>query len=141
VALVEPIRIEGLKEFTRAVKHADASLPKAVRLAGNRAANVVVRAAVPRVPVGPPAGGHARNSIKARSTRTEVRITAGGSRFPYYPWLDFGGRVGRKKSVSRPFLKRGRYIWAAYYEHQAEVQTALEESLSEVARSAGLEVI
>jgi hypothetical protein len=119
------------------VKKANADLPKAVRLAGNTAAEIVVKAAKPRVPV---QSGRAASTIRASSTRSEARVSEGGARAAYMPWLDFGGRVGRKHSVSRPFIKKGRYVWAAYADHIPQVQTALEESLADVARSAGLEV-
>lgn len=133
--VADPIRIEGLREFIRAVKSADADLPKAVRLAGNAAADIVVNVAKPRVPR---RSGRAAGSIRARSTQSEARIAAGGARVPYFGFLDFGGRVGRKHATSRPFLKRGRYIWAAYADNIPQVQEAMAEALSDVARRAGL---
>lgn len=135
--VAEPIHIEGLREFTRAVKKLDADLPKAVRLAGNTAAEIVVRAAKPRVPT---LTGRAAGSIRARSTQSEARVAEGGARVPYMPWLDFGGRVGRKHATKRPFIKKGRYIWAAFADHIPEIQDKLAESLADVARQAGLEV-
>lgn len=133
--VAEPIRIEGLKEFVRAVKRVDSDLPKAVRKAGNTAAELVVSVAKPRVPT---RTGRARATVRAKSTQSEARVAGGGARVPYYPWLDFGGRVGRKHATTRPFLKRGRYIWAAYADNIPQVQESMSESLSEIARSAGL---
>lgn len=133
--VADPIRIEGLKEFVRSIKQVDSDLPKAVRLAGNTAADIVVRVAKPRVPQ---RSGRAAGSIRARSTQSEARIAAGGARAAYYPWLDFGGRVGRNNATTRPFLKRGRYIWAAYADHIPQVQEAMTEALADVARRAGL---
>lgn len=135
--VADPIRIEGLREFIRAVKSADADLPKAVRLAGNAAADIVVRAAKPRVPR---RSGRAAGSIRARSTQSEARVASGGARAPYMPWLDFGGRVGRNHATRRPFIKRGRYVWAAFADRIPQIQEAMTESLSDVARRAGLEV-
>lgn len=135
----EVIRIEGLKEFRAMLREADRNLPKGLRLAGNKAADIVVREARPRVPLGPGIGGHARDSVRAASTQTAARVKGGGKRYPYYPWLDFGGSVGRKRSVHRPFLKTGRYIWRAFVDNKTEVHEQLRESLTEVARSAGLE--
>jgi hypothetical protein len=135
--VAEPIRIEGLREFLRAVKRANADLPKAVRLAGNAAADIVVRTAKPRVPQ---RTGRAAGTIRARSTQSEARVAAGGARVPYYPWLDFGGRVGRNHATKRPFIKKGRYIWAAYADHIPQIQETMAESLADVARQAGLGV-
>lgn len=136
----EPIKIDGLREFTRNLKKIDGDLPKGVRLAGNKAAELIVQTAKPRVPRGPGKGGHAVSSLKARSTRTAARVAGGGKRFPYYAWLDFGGRVGRNRSVKRPFFKSGRYIWKAYDEQSQRVYDTFEQALIDVARQAGVEV-
>lgn len=135
--MADPIRVQGLAEFSRNLKKLDADLPKALRIALNEAADIVVKGARPRVPR---RSGRAAASIKARSTRTAVRVVGGSNRVPYYPWLDFGGRVGVKKSVRRPFLKEGRYIYASYFANTDEFGKVLEEALLEVARQAGVEV-
>lgn len=137
---IDPIKIDGLAEFTRNLKKLDKDLPKAVRLAANEAADLIVTQARPRVPSGPGRGGHAKSSVKAKSTRTAARVSGGGKKFPYYAWLDFGGRVGRNRSVRRPFLKEGRYIWKAFADNRGKVEETLAEALVEVARSAGVEV-
>lgn len=133
----DPIKVEGLAEFSRSLKRLDSSLPKALRIALNQAADVVVREALPRIPK---RTGRAKSTVKAMSTRTASRVSGGSKRAPYYPWLDFGGRVGRNRSVERPFYKSGRYIYQAYYDKTDEVQAALTGALVDVARQAGLEV-
>lgn len=138
--MTEAIRIEGLREFTRSLKQIDGDLPKAVRLAANRAASIVVDDAKPKVPVGPSAGGHVRNTLKAKSTRTAVRVSGGSKRNPYYGWLDFGGKVGKNRSVSRPFLKSGRFLWASWSDRSDDVIKEFESALVEVVESAGLDV-
>lgn len=136
----ETIKIDGLAEFTRNLKKINKDLPKAVRLAGNKAADIVVAQARPRVPTGPGKGGHAKSSIKAKSTRTAARVSGGGKRYPYYAWLDFGGRVGPDRSVKRPFLREGRYIWKAFADNRSKVEDVLTDALIDVARQAGVEV-
>lgn len=133
----EPIKVEGLREFNRALKKMDSDLPKAVRLAFNEAADLIVQDARPNVPV---RSGRARSTVKARSTRTAARVVGGGNRAPYYPWLDFGGRVGRRKSVRRPFLKDGRYIYAAYDRRKGEFIDVMAQKLVDLAEGAGIEV-
>lgn len=137
--MADPISITGLRKFSRDLKKLDSDLPKALRLALNEAADVVVSDARPRVPS---RSGRAKRSIKARSTRTAVRVSGGGSRAPYYPWLDFGGRVGPGGSIRRPFIKDGRYIYRAYFDASVrdEFTRVLEKSLIKVAASAGIEV-
>jgi hypothetical protein len=134
----ERISIEGLREFNKALKQIDDKLPSQTRIGLNTAAQIVVDAAKPKVPLGPAKGGHARDSIKAKSTRTAVRVSEGGNRYPYMPWLDFGGRVGPGKSVRRPFIKEGRYLWAAFAAHKDEVEAQAVNALVQVAKDAGL---
>ncbi|MGE3414113.1 MAG: HK97 gp10 family phage protein [Dehalococcoidia bacterium] len=133
---VELIRVTGLKEFRRNLRAMDKNLPKGLRLAGNAAAQIVVDTARPRVPR---LTGRAAGSVRASSTQGAARVSGGGARVPWYPWLDFGGRVGRNRSVRRPFLKEGRYIWAAFADRRADVQDRLRDELVKVARGAGIE--
>lgn len=138
--MADVIRIVGLREFNRNLRRMDKDLPKGLKRAGDQAAQLVVNEARPRVPLGPGRGGHARSSVKAASTRTAARVRGGGRKFPYYPWLDFGGRVGRNRSVRRPYLTEGRYIWSAFADRRRAVQDTLQDALVGVARSAGVEV-
>lgn len=133
----DPIKISGLREFQRGLKSIDNDLPKALRLALNDAVSIVADEARSRVPR---RSGTAAASIKTRSTRTLARVVGGGNRAPYYPWLDFGGRVGRSHAVHRPFLKEGRYIFRAYETRKGEFGEKLESNLLDVARKAGLGV-
>lgn len=135
--MVEPIKIDGLRQFSKSLKQLDADLPKALRVAFNGATEIVVTEARPKVPK---VSGKAAGSIKARSTRTAARVVGGSTRVPYLPWLDFGGRVGRNRSVRRPFLKEGRYIYKAFFANRDRFGDALQDALVDVAEQAGLEV-
>lgn len=135
--MTDPIRIDGLAEFARNLRKLDNDLPKQLRVALNEAAATVVGYARTRVPK---RSGRAARSIVARSTRTAARVQGGSRRVPYYPWLDFGGRVGPGRSVRRPFLKEGRYIYAGYQAKRAEFAVALEQALLKAAASAGVAV-
>lgn len=135
--MTDAIKIDGLDQFRANLKVMDRELPKALRMAFNAAAEIVVNDARPRVPS---KSGRARGSVKARSTQAYSRVSGGGNKAPYYPWLDFGGKVGRGKSVSRPFLKDGRYIYDAYFRNKARYAEMLEKSLLDVAVQAGVEV-
>lgn len=135
--MTDPIKIAGLAEFRRDLKTLDRELPKALRLAFNGAADIVVTEARPGIPS---RSGRAKASVKARSTQTAARVVGGGARVKYYPWLDFGGRVGRRGSVTRPFLKDGRYIYNAYFRNRPRIEQVTEDSLMQVARQSGVEV-
>ena len=135
--MADAIRIQGLNEFVRSLKQLDSDLPKALRVAFNAAGQTIITEARSKVPS---RSGRARASVRAQSTQKAFRITGGSKKVPYYPWLDFGGRVGRNRSISRPFLKDGRYIYAAYFRHRDELAGDLEAALIDVSRTAGLEV-
>lgn len=134
---VEPIKITGLAEFNRNLRKLDSDLPKVLRLAHNEAAQLIVDWAQPRVPR---KSGRAAGTVKAKSTRTESRVQGGSKRAPYYPWLDFGGRVGPRHSVRRPFIHEGRYIYPALSANYGKFADLLAEKLIDVARQAGVEV-
>jgi hypothetical protein len=135
--MAELIKIDGLAAFSRNLRKLDKDLPKALRLALNEATNLVVDEAARRVPT---RTGRAKASLKAKSTRTESRIAGGSNRVPYYAWLDFGGRTGRRRSVQRAFLPDGRYLYAAYYDKKHQFDAALSRGLLQVAQQAGIEV-
>lgn len=135
--MADAIKVDGLAQFVRGLKKIDADLPKALRVGFNDAAQIVVDYAQARIPV---RSGRARDSIKVRSTATTVRVATGGTKAPYEPWLDFGGAVGKQRSVTRPFLKNGRYVYQALYTKEAEIRTAVEKALLDVCAAAGIEV-
>lgn len=137
MAAIEPIKVTGLAEFNRNLRKLDSELPKVLRLAHNEAAQLIVDYARPRVPR---KSGRAAGTIKAKSTRTETRVSGGSKRVSYYPWLDFGGRVGPKRSVRRPFIKQGRYLYPALGANYDEFTALLERKLIDVARQVGVEV-
>lgn len=133
---INQIKIKGLAEFNRTLRKLDKDLPKGLRLAHNEAANIVVDDAKPEVPR---RTGHAASTVKAKSTRLQGRVVGGSARYPYYPWLDFGGSVGKNKSVKREFITEGRYIYPSYSENYDRVKEVLVQSLTDLARQAGLE--
>jgi len=136
----EAIKIEGLAAFSRNLKKVDSDLPKALRVALNEAANVVVEGALPLIPR---RTGKAQKALKARSTRTLSRVVAGSARAPYLPWLDFGGE-GRKRGrpAKREFIKTGRYVYPTYYKKRdsGEFERVLTRSLQDIVRRSGLEI-
>ena len=139
MSMTDPIKVEGLRQFVKDLKTIDRELPKMLRKAFNAAADIVVQDTRPRVPS---RSGRAKGSIRAASTQTRVRVKAGGRRAPYYPWLDFGGRVGRNKSIRRPFYKEGRYLYNTYTgaKQSGEFRMEMEKAMISVIESAGIRV-
>lgn len=62
--------------------------------------------------------GQSANSIRAMGPQVSA-----GSGVPWYNFADFGGRVGRNKSVSRPFIKGGRWLFPAVADVEVGRQT------------------
>lgn len=133
------VTIDGLADFVRNLGKLNSDLPKAVRVAMNEAASLVVDRAQPQVPK---RTGRAARSIKARSTRTAVRVVEGGPRAEYMPWLDYGGRVGRRKATRRRFIADGRYLYPSYEIERASgrFEEVMSRALLDVAAQAGIEV-
>jgi hypothetical protein len=133
------IQVHGLKEFRRGLRQMDRNLPKGLRHAGNKAADIIVGEAKPKVPLGPGRGGHARTSVRAQSTATAARVAGGSKKFPYYGWLDFGSKK-KYHLPERRYLQEGRYIWRAFADRRADVESELRDALVEVAENAGVNV-
>lgn len=131
------ISVDGLSEFARSLRKLDGDLPKALRVALNGCSAYLIEKTTPLIPK---RTGAARASLKARSTRTSVRIAVGGPKAPYYPWLDFGGRTGRGRSVVRPYIKTGRYLYPTLNKHRDAFTAIMQNAIVDVARQAGLEV-
>lgn len=131
------IRVAGLAQFNRALKKISSESPKQLRLGMNDAAELLIRETLPLIPK---RSGKAARSLKAKSTRTSARVGAGGRSAPYYAWLDFGGRVGRNRAVKRTFYKEGRYIYPTLRRIKPEILRKLEENLTHVAVSSGMDV-
>lgn len=137
MTLIEPIKIQGLREFQSALKAMDGESQKQLRTVLNTASETVARGASRRVPR---KTGAAAASLRATSSQREARVTGGSKKVPYYGWLDFGGRVGKKRSVIRPTVKSGRYMYPAYSANRESIMKALEQGIVDLARNSGLDV-
>ncbi len=134
---VDPIKIDGLRDFQAALRQMDGETQKQLRVVLNTAADIVVTDARRGFPT---RTGRAKATVKASSGQREASVKLGSTKAPYAPWLDYGGRVGRNKSVSRPFVRQGRYLYPAYHAHKTEIRAVLERELVELAKRAGLTV-
>lgn len=137
MTFMEPVRVDGLRDLQRQLKAAENASPTMLRLALNDVSQIVVNVARPRIPT---LTGTARSTLRAASTATSARVSVGGTKAPYYPWLDFGGAVGRHKSIRRPFIRSGRYIYPAYSQEHTNIMRLLEKRVSQVITNAGLDV-
>lgn len=137
MSTIKPIKIGGLREFQAALKAMDGEAQKQLRVVLNDAAATVAGAAGRRVPV---RSGKARASLRAQSSQREAKVVGGSAKVPYYGWLDFGGKVGKHRSVSRRFVTEGRYMYPAFHANRDSIYAALQAALVELARSKGVTV-
>ena len=139
------VQIRGIRELRSAFKRVDAEIPKELRkVLKDIALSVVagIAAKVPRV------SGKAARSVRARSSQTGAAIAVGGATAPYYPWLDFGGTVGRghrpgvpwSGSVHRDMPVGGRYVYPTIAEKRDDIDRAVEAALVRASHIAGFEV-
>jgi len=129
------VEIEGIKQLSNALKRFDPEVGKELKLALKSCADFLISKARPEVPT---LTGAAARSLKSRAIKDQVKVAAGGRSAPYYAWLDFGGKVGRNKSVVRPFLKRGRYLYPTMDRNQDAFNKILVKALRDATRKSGL---
>lgn len=131
------ISVDGLTKFSRALKKIDTDAPKELRAELKTIADVLVDETRPQIPK---RTGNAARSLKPRATRNTVKISVGGTKAPYYPWLDFGGRTGIHKSVGRKFYTEGRYLYPTFRKMKPEIEAMLIKAIRRTATEAGMEV-
>lgn len=136
---VEPaVEVQGIGQYAKSLRKIDKASAKNLRLALNQAGGVVVD----YIKKGMPSKtGGARSTVKAKSTADTVKVSEGSKRRAYVPWLDFGGRVGKRHSVRRLYIQEGRYLYAALSDNtvKAEFISALERAIVGTLADAGLE--
>lgn len=132
------VQVHGWREVRAALGSFRGQLPGEVRDAVRESAQVVARDARSRVPLGPGRDGHVKSTVRAVAGRGGYSVRGGGNGYPYYQFLEFGGRVGRNRSVYRPRRKAGRYIYPALMRNDARIRRMMSEGVERAARRAGL---
>lgn len=136
-SVVGAVRVEGLRDLQAALRRLDGESQKALRVALNTAVELIAVDVRRRLPYGT---GRAKSTVRPTSSQREASLSAGGRKAPYVPWLDYGGRVGRNRSVSRPFKPEGRYVYPSYHANRDDMLDVLATEITRAAISAGLTV-
>lgn len=125
------VEVEGLDELRKTLRQVgDKALPKELAQANKRAAEIVARAAAAKVPH---RTGKSQKGIRALGSQREGRVRSGGARYPWLPWLDFGGKRPRDR-VGRPKVKQGRYLYPALAEKRDQVADVYEREVRDLLR-------
>lgn len=130
------VKVVGIPALQKALRDLDKDLPKELAKGFAEAAEIVRRDAVALIPE---RSGAAKASVKVKKQQRAASLAVGGSKAEYYPWLDFGGAVGRNDSVRRPFIKSGRYIYPSLAKNRDEVMAKVDEVIERMAKKAGFE--
>lgn len=133
----ETIRVDGLKELNIALRKVDRDAPRELASELSGISTHVMNRARPKVPR---ISGDAAASIKVRKKAKGSMLAIGGARAPYMPWLNFGGSVGRSKSIHRPMVKPDYFIYRTLSEEKSTIDRMLNSALERMGRRAGFEV-
>lgn len=131
------VKATGLKEAKAATAKLKTSAPLRLKIGSRKAADLIARTARGRMPTGPGRNGHIKPTVKVSSVGGAPGVVAGDKSHPYMAFLDFGGRVGPKRRVHRPYFKGGRYVWKAYSDKSKEVERIIDDELVELGRDMG----
>lgn len=130
------MELHGVRELQRAFKQVGGGTETNLKAEFFNIARSVAISAQAKVPH---RTGRAADSIKPRSTNRGGSIAFGGRAAEYMPWLNFGGRVGRNRSIFRELVKPDRYIYTTISEHREETAKAADQAIERAAKSAGFE--
>jgi hypothetical protein len=128
------VAVSGV-DVRRAADTIAEQLPAHARLLTTQAGQLVIGWARPRVPH---RSGRAASSLTLLESQGRATVRAGGSRAPWYSWLDFGGAVGRGGATVRPFVRGGRYLYPGLRAKAPDIDTAQHATVSTVITAAGL---
>lgn len=136
------IEVTGLKEVSRTLRDlGDKDAAKATRAANKAAADMVVDAALPKVPR---KTGRAAASLRATATPQSASVKGGGPQAPYFGAIDYGNvrgsgaGVGRGDSGGLAYDRGGRIVYPAVRERQDDIVHRYEKEINDVIRTAGL---
>lgn len=133
----ETVRVEGLADFQRELRKLDSKLPRELRVANLKAAEVVASDARSRAAS---LGGVARKtapSIKAAAEQRRSKVTLGGPRFPYALGAEFGSiQHTQFKPWTGSDSSSGYFLYPAIRGTRDEFMDAYEDALDQLMRAA-----
>lgn len=135
--MITEVKVEGLTELRAQLRRAGGpALAKEVQKANKNAAEKVVRAALPNVPV---RTGRLKASVRALASQTSGRAVAGKARVPYAAaihWGEGAGNVNHRTgaTVGRPERNvQGRpFLWEAADRMLAQVIETYEGDINDL---------
>ncbi len=144
------VEVRGLRELDQAFRSMEGRMDGALKAEFLGLATRVADTARGKVAADVGAG-KAAASIKPKASARGASIAFGGTAAPYYPWLDFGGSVGRghkpgvawSGAITRDWRGKpsgeGRYVYPAIREHRADIAAGVDDVVTRLAQRAGFE--
>lgn len=131
------VEMTGLSDLSSRLKDAESQIvgPSLSRLTAELAKEVAADARR-RLPS---ATGAARSSVAVMSSDLDHSVVYGGSRAPYTAWLDFGGTVGIRHSVHRPYMQGGRALFPALSANQPVGMSQADDMVYDALAGAGID--
>jgi hypothetical protein len=126
----DTIRIEGLRELSRALKAVQAGTQKEIAQVFKSAAEKVATTARSRINS---RSGKLADSIRPYGTQRAAGVRMGKQSVPYAGPYEFGGYP-----AGRPFIKEGRAIYPTFQEQEPIVRKDIEKGLREIIFRNGL---
>lgn len=138
MAEISGVYVQNLGEVRKYLRKLHPDLVPVLR---NNLKSAVTTIVVPnirdRVPV---RTGRAQSNIRAVSKGNSIVIVAGTGKVAYFGWLDFGGELkgrgrGRNQTISRPFLKKGRYVYPGIAATEPRIVQAAGQAVDKIIKS------
>jgi hypothetical protein len=124
------VRIDGLRELSKALRGVEDGLQKEVSGVFKRAAEKVAGKARARINS---RSGKLAGSLRPFGTQRKAGVRMGRKAVPYAGPYEFGGYP-----AGRPFVPEGRAIYPTFRDEAANVRQDVAEGLSDLIRKAGL---
>lgn len=138
------IEVQNLGKFTSSLRKVNDGLPSAMKEGFTKIADIVRDATRAKMPH---RSGDAKGSVTSRGKQRGAAIAVGGQKAPYYPWLDFGGSVGRghmpgkawSGAIKRDVIPKGRYLYPSIAENSDTIKRETDALLERVIKGAGFD--
>lgn len=127
----EVVRIDGLRELSRALKAVEDGMQKEVAGVFKRAAEKVASRARSRIRS---RSGRLAGSLRPFGTQRKAGVRMGRKAVPYAGPYEFGGYP-----AGRPFVAEGRAIYPTFVEEAGNVRRDVADGLAELIQRAGLD--
>lgn len=133
----EVVRVEGLADLQRELRRLDSKLPRELRLANLKAAEVVATAARSKASSLGSVAAKTAPSIKAAAEQRRSKVTLGGPKYPFAMGAEFGSiEYAQFKPWTGSDSSSGYFFYPAIRGTREEFMATYERALDQLMRAA-----